>query len=292
VLFQGTKVERLVVENGRAAGVDARSLNGRSIRVRAKVVVLAGGAIPTPMLLIEQGLCNSSDQVGKNLSIHPSGGFCALFEDAIRGYDYIPQGYGCDHFLREGFLFMAAQPTRNIAALLFPFAGRRLMAALDRLDHIASFALLLHDVSRNGRVWGRDVAGFPAITYNLTRADVARMHQAVVRTAEMCLAAGARELYPVMISSPLIENERDLERFRRSKPTVGDFVWLSYHPLGSCKMGTDPRTSVVGIDHRTHDVEGLYIVDGSTVPGPLGVNPQLTIMAMATRAAEKIDERL
>jgi choline dehydrogenase-like flavoprotein len=292
VLFQGTKVERLVVENGRAVGVDGRSNKGRSVRVRAKAVVLAGGAIPTPMLLLEQGLCNSSDQVGRNLSIHPSGGFCALFDDAIRGYDYIPQGYACDHFLREGFLFMAAQATRNIAALLFPFAGRRMMAARDPLDHIASFALLIHDVSRNGRVWGRDVAGFPAITYNLTRADVARMHQAVVRTAEMCLAAGARELYPVMISSPLIEDERDLERFRRSKPGVADFIWLSYHPLGSCKMGTDPRTSVVGIDHRTHDVEGLYIVDGSTVPGPLGVNPQITIMAMATRAAEKIDERV
>ena len=57
-------------------------------------------------------------------------------------------------------------------------------------------------------------------------------------------------------------------------------------------MVTDPKTSVVGIDHQSHDVAGLYIVDGSTVPGPPGVNPQLTIMAMATRAAERIAERL
>jgi choline dehydrogenase-like flavoprotein len=56
-------------------------------------------------------------------------------------------------------------------------------------------------------------------------------------------------------------------------------------------MGRDPRTSVVGLDHQSHDVPGLYIVDGSTVPGALGVNPQLTIMAMATRAAEKIAEQ-
>jgi choline dehydrogenase-like flavoprotein len=55
-------------------------------------------------------------------------------------------------------------------------------------------------------------------------------------------------------------------------------------------MGKDPKTSVVDTNHQTHDVRGLYIVDGSTVPGPLGVNPQLTIMAMATRAAEKIAE--
>jgi choline dehydrogenase-like flavoprotein len=57
-------------------------------------------------------------------------------------------------------------------------------------------------------------------------------------------------------------------------------------------MGRNPRTSVVDLSHEVHDVRGLYVVDGSTVPGPLGVNPQLTIMAMATRAAVKIDERL
>jgi choline dehydrogenase-like flavoprotein len=166
------------------------------------------------------------------------------------------------------------------------------MATLDRMDHIASFALLLHDATRNGRVWGRDVAGFPAITYNLARADVDRMHRAMVRTGEMCLAAGAKELFPVMMTSPLLEGRREFDAFRRQKTSAGDYIWSSYHPLGTCKMGTDPQTSVVGIDHQTHDVGGLFIVDGSAVPGPVGVNPQLTIMAMATRAAEKIDERL
>jgi choline dehydrogenase-like flavoprotein len=53
-------------------------------------------------------------------------------------------------------------------------------------------------------------------------------------------------------------------------------------------MGRDPATSVVGPDHQVHDVEGLYVVDGAAVPTSLGVNPQVTIMALATRAAEKI----
>jgi choline dehydrogenase-like flavoprotein len=66
-------------------------------------------------------------------------------------------------------------------------------------------------------------------------------------------------------------------------------VWGSYHPLGTIQMGKDPKTSVVGLDHQSHDVRGLYVVDGSTVPGPPGVNPQVTIMAMATRAASLID---
>ncbi len=57
-------------------------------------------------------------------------------------------------------------------------------------------------------------------------------------------------------------------------------------------MGTDPRTSVVGLDHQVHDVPVSTWSSGSTVPSALGVNPQLTIMAMATRAAEKIAEAL
>jgi choline dehydrogenase-like flavoprotein len=57
-------------------------------------------------------------------------------------------------------------------------------------------------------------------------------------------------------------------------------------------MGKDPKTSVVGLDHQAHDVRGLFVVDASVVPGPLGVNPQLTIMAMATRAGELIDDAL
>jgi choline dehydrogenase-like flavoprotein len=282
----------VTLEGGRAVGVEGVTRTGRTIRVRARAVVLAAGAIPTPILLLEQGLCNRSGQVGRNLSVHPSCGFSALFDDEIQGHRHIPQGYGCDQFLRDGILLMAAQPTQNIAALLFPFTGHRLMETLEKIDRIASFALLIRDATRNGRVWGRDVAGLPAITYSVTGQDVARMHEAMIRAGEMCLAAGAKKLYPVALSTPVLDGARDFDAFRRATPAPGDFVWLSYHPLGTCKMGTDPKTSVVGSDHQSHDVAGLYIVDGSTVPGPLGVNPQLTIMAMATRAAERIAERL
>ena len=73
---------------------------------------------------------------------------------------------------------------------------------------------------------------------------------------------------------------------------AGDFALMSYHPLGTCRMGRDPKTSVVGLDHQAHDLPGFYVVDGSTVPTSLGVNPQLTIMAMAARAADGIADAL
>ena len=83
-----------------------------------------------------------------------------------------------------------------------------------------------------------------------------------------------------------------MDAFRKMDLSASDLVLVSYHPLGTCQMGTDPRTSVVGLDHQVHDVPGLFIVDGSTVRGPLGVNPQLTIMAVAARAADQISPQL
>ncbi len=292
LLLTGLTADHITIEAGRAVGVVATASNGNKVRVRARAVVLAGGAVPTPLLLLKQDLANRSGEVGKNLTLHPSAGFSALMPEKIDGHKHIPQGYGCDEFLRQGILIMTAQGDVNIAGVVFPFSGRRLIEAVENLDRTASFALLIRDTStKAGRVW-RSVGGFPAITYNVPQSHADLAHQGMIHTGEMCLAAGATTLFPASLRMQILEGAKDWDRFRKAKLGPADIVWTSYHPLGTCKMGNDPRTSVVGIDHETHDVPGLYVVDGSTVPGPLGVNPQITIMAMATRAAEKIAERL
>jgi choline dehydrogenase-like flavoprotein len=287
LLLTGLRAERILVEGGRAVGVEGRAANGRTLRVRARRVVLAGGAIPTPILLQRQGLCNRSDQVGRNLAVQPSGGFAALFDEEVDAHRHIPQGYTCDEFLREGQLLMTAQVDVNVTPLLFPFGGRRLMSVLDDHRHLGEFALLLADSAARGRVQGQ-IGGYPSIRYDIAREDTRRMQALMVRAGQMCLAAGAKRLFPITHKHRELQGSRALRAFGDDVLSPGDIVWLSYHPLGTCKMGNDPRTSVVDPDHQTHDVRGLYIVDASTVPGALGVNPQLTIMAMATRAAEGI----
>jgi choline dehydrogenase-like flavoprotein len=289
-LFTGLRVDRVLVENGRAVGVHGVTARGRELNVRGRAVVLAGGAVPTPLLLLRQGLANGSGQVGRNLTLHPSTGVAGLFDDRIDPANHIPQGYGSDHFLREGQLFAAAQPTTNIAAQIFQLAGRRLMDVLDQIEHVASLGVCVRDASANGRVW-RDVGGRPAITYSITRADRDCLHSSMVRMMEILVAAGARRLYASRSSWPILE-PGELDAFRASPPSPSEIGLASYHPLGTVKMGRDPRTSVVGLDHQAHEVPGLYITDGSTVPSALGVNPQLTIMAMATRAAGGIADAL
>ena len=284
------RAERVILENGRAVGVSARDENGQEIRVRGKAVILAGGAVPTPTLLLRQGLANSSGEIGKNMSLHPSGGVAGVFDERLDPDKHIPQGYMVDEFLREGMLIVGAQPDLNIAHMAFPFTGSRLMRAMDSLPHVAMFGAMIRDEAR-GRVWF-DVKGNPMMTYNLTPNDVDRMHRAMVHTSELCFAAGAHRVYLGLIGHDALESRADLDRFKTEKPTPAEMALVSYHPLGTCRMGRDPTTSVVDLDHQSHDVPGLFIVDGSTVPGPPGVNPQIIIMAMATRAAERIAARL
>ena len=157
------------------------------------------------------------------------------------------------------------------------------MEPLAQLTHLASLGPLATDTTRNGRVWG-EFRGLPLIRYTVTPADVARLKRGLELCMELLVAAGARRLYPGVLGDSNLEPRRGLNRFRKTELSASDIVLASYHPLGTCEMGTDARTSVVGLDHQSHDLPGLFIVDGSTVRGPLGVNPQLTIMAMAVRA--------
>jgi len=292
MVLTGLRADAVAIDNGKAIGLETTAVaNGRTIRVHAQRVVLACGGIPSPAFLLRQGIGNSSGQVGRNLAVQPSSGLAALMEEAIDGPKYTPQGHHISEFIDEGILIAGGLPDYNLAPLLFALVGRRLMDAVDEIEHVVNFALLSRDTSQPGRVH-IGPGGHTLTTYNVAADDVARVQRASCIAAEVCLAAGAKRIYPQVPSMPILDGPEGLRKLRDAKLSAADFHWLSYHPLGSCKMGKEPRTSVVDLAHECHDVPNLHVVDGSTVPGPLGVNPQITIMAMATRAAGLIAERL
>jgi choline dehydrogenase-like flavoprotein len=289
-LFYGCKVERIVVENGRACGVVARAKGaGHRLTVRARAVVVSCGSLVTPILLEQNGLCGSSGELGGNLSIHPAAGCMAEFDEQINGWDGIPQGYAIEDLHDEGILFEGATIPLEISMVLMPYVGKRLIDLAEGFDRIAGFGFMVEDTSR-GRV--RLVGGRPVITYVLNGKDVARMKKGVEVLTRVFLAAGAKHVISPIHGHREIRSEADLDKLRAARVSARDFEMSAYHPLGTARMGRSPSKSVVGPDHQTHDVAGLYIVDGSSVPTSLGVNPQITIMAMATRAAEKIAHAL
>ncbi len=289
-LVTAARVDGIDVVAGRARGVRARLASGKRLRVKAEAVVIAGGALMTPLVLKQAGVCSSSPALGKNLSIHPATKTLALFDEVIDMAHGIPQGYSIDELEHEGIMFEGGSVPLEIMGVSVPWVGRRFVELMERYRNLALFGFMIEDTSRGEVRPG--AAGSPLIVYNLNRRDAARMQKAMAVMCEVFLAAGARRVYPMV---PGMEELSTLDEVRQLRamnlgPTAFDVT--AYHPLGTCRIGTDPETSVLGPDFETHEVERLFVADGSAVPSALGVNPQLTIMSMALRAGEIIDRRL
>jgi len=288
-LVTGARVEEILVEGGRARGVVARAGN-RMLRVRARAVVVAAGALLTPLLLERNKLGLGSGQLGRNLSIHPAVAALALYDEILDGANAIPQGYSIEEFHDEGILFEGAFAPLDIGAASFPILGRELVSLLEDYRRLACFGFMIEDTSR-GRV-RRGPGGRPLITYWLNDHDVARIKRGLELLSRVFFAGGARRVMPIVNGFDHLSDEADLERFRRARLGARDFELTAYHPLGTARMGASASSSVVGPDQQVHGVDGLYVMDGSVVPTSPAVNPQLTIMALATRASEKLAHKL
>jgi choline dehydrogenase-like flavoprotein len=297
MVFTHARVVRVLMEGGRAVGVEAHSTGTdgtlKRLIVRAAVVVLACGSIQTPALLLRQKLANRSGQVGRNLTIHPASYAWARFDDTINGWRGIPQGLGVDEFVSDGIRFEGGYPSLGIAAATLGQSGHAWTELVEDMGHLACFGFMIADSSR-GRVV-LDPAGAPRMTYWLNKADRRRLVRGHGLLARMFLAAGATAVHPGLRRYETLRGISDVERMEREaadRLSAMEFDLTAYHPLGTCRMGVDPRHSVVDAHQECHDVPHLFLCDGSTLSGPLGVNPQLTIMAMSERAADAVGRRI
>jgi choline dehydrogenase-like flavoprotein len=231
----------------------------------------------------------ASGQLGKNLSIHPASGAIAEFDEEILPWKGIPQGYAIEDLHDEGILFEGASVPLEMTMSMTQLIGPDLIRLAESFDHVSSFGFMIEDTSR-GSV--RAIGGQPVITYWLTEQDVSHIKRGLDVLSQIFFAAGARRIHTPINGFDVIDSPDDLAKLRRATLKPWDLDLSAYHPLGTARMGTDPQSSVVDASHQVHDVPGLYVVDGAAVPTSLGVNPQITIMALATRAAEKIAARL
>ncbi|HEX4804672.1 MAG TPA: GMC family oxidoreductase [Conexibacter sp.] len=270
-VLAGADVRQVLVERGRARGVEARLAGGGRLRVEAPAVVVAAGSIHTPLLLARSGLGRASGQLGRNLALHPATGAFALMDEVVDMARGVPQSFYVDEFADEGILFETVAGPPSYVAMALPLAGRRHAEAMRAYRRLAQFGLMVSDRSR-GSV--RALAGRPLIRYELCDEDLARFRTGLRRMEQLLRAAGAREVYLPL--PPGVAPER--ARARDLKP-------MAFHPLGTARADARAMHGVVDADLRLHGVEGVHVADGSAVPGALGVNPQLTIMALATRLA-------
>ncbi|NET10985.1 MAG: GMC family oxidoreductase [Symploca sp. SIO2B6] len=292
-LLTRAKVTRL---HTNAAGTDVTTVeaevNGEVQQFQGDIVVVACVAINSAALLLQSandqhpnGLANSSDQVGRNLMKHLTTAMVALttspnpsiFQKTIAISDFY---WGEEDFpYPMGFI----QNTGNVLKDMIPAEAPKLLAPFvkfvpgSELERVAQYAtgwwLQTEDLPNpNNRVRVSDGKIYLDYTPNNVEAGdrlIQRWTQILkaVDRAEHVIPFG---IYP--------RNKTPLQ-------VVG-------HQCGTCRMGTDPATSVLDLDCQTHDIGNLYVVDGSFFVSSAGVNPTLTIIANALRVGDRIAERL
>lgn len=275
-------------ERGRVKGVlHFQKGSSELFRQRAKNVIVAGYAIETPRLLLNsssplfpEGLANSSGMVGRCFMVHSGHQVFARFPDRINQYKAPPGLALTEHFNRtmRDADFICGYTIETVGPHPVDFASRiatarglwgaelrRAMLDYNYYSGVGIVGEILPQLSNVVKLHGteRDQYGLPVphILFGYHENDRRVIAHATAKMKEILDAAGGREAWSADRTA---------------------------HLLGTCRMGNDPKDSVVNADCRAHDVPNLFICDGSVFPSSTAVNPSLTIEAIAERTASRI----
>lgn len=280
---------RLAVAQGPPGGGGAGSRRRRAFGLRARRgVIVAASAVQTPGLLRRSGV--RSPHLGAHFQAHPGASLIGLFDREVGLWHGATQGFEADERRRTGRFkveTLALAPELLIAAL--PGVGRRWMRWIARAPRMAVW-----DVELRAHAEGRVASGRTGtrIAFAPERRDIANLRAAMAHAAELMFAAGATAVLPGIVGLPDALDARD--GVRRIANGPGDpraYTMALTHLFGTARMGATPAAGVVGPDFAVHGTRNLFVLDSSVFPTNTGVNPQLSIMAVAMLGADRIAER-
>ena len=290
-------VDKVIHQQGAVAGVRGRFTPRQGaarprFRVVAPVVVLAAGAIESPMLWFRSRLPDPYGIAGQTLHLHPYAVIAGVFAETIAAWEGPPQSYVVDEFLNldksidGGFLLLAASAQPIAAAALLPGIGRDHRRLMGDYARTAGIAFFLHDRTV-GRI-SADARGQAVIEYRLNDDDKHDVMTAMRRGSEILFAAGARSI--VLPYNDLVEvrHRPDVKVIEQRGILANDPLFLSFHPQGTLPMGREAKSAMVDAFGAAHHTKGLYVADASVFPTSVAVPPQITVMALATRTAQRI----
>jgi choline dehydrogenase-like flavoprotein len=269
----------------------------RTLTIDAPIVVVAGGAIGTPALLQRSGLGGGG--VGHWLRLHPTTAVWGRYDREIVTSTGIPLTTRGDEHLRwrgtdYGFWIETPPMHPSFTAAAMPGFGAPHSALMSSFNQLGVLIGLTRDGAERTRSSGRvrvNRRGETSITYALTPEDQRRVRASLSATAQLHFAAGAREVGTMHTQPLVVRSAAEVGRLEEGAVGPNHIGLFSAHVNGTCRMGTNPATSGATPDGERHGVRGLYISDGSLLPTALGVNPQETIMSIATVLAERMVAR-
>jgi choline dehydrogenase-like flavoprotein len=266
-----------------------------SFAVDSSVVIVSASATSTPLILGRSGLGGTSGELGRNLTFHKTSAVIGVYDTPQLSWKGIPQSAMCDEFMnddgrRGGFWVESAPFGPVLASMSLASFGKTHAEGMELLPYISVFLVLVNDTDSGGSVSPTD-SGRPSLRYSTGPNDAAYMLRAIATAARMHFAAGARQVMTLHSQPVIMTDPGNIDRsLRRSAWGENDVAMFSAHPLGTCRMGTDPRSSVVDRHGMIHDRKGIFVIDGSMLPTSLSVNPQVTILAVAESHAEWISD--
>ncbi len=295
-----TRAERVLPRAGEVTGVEAVATDPASgrrhrVTIRCRAVVVSGGAIFSPALLLRSGLGNA--MVGRALRLHPVTACLGLYPDPIRIWSGAAQTATCTQFARadgmHGFWIEASPGHPGLAAMAVPWvSGAEHKRQMARMAHLGALIVLVRD-SGSGRI-ALTAGGHPVVHYTLNARDRALMLRGLEEMGKIHLAAGAVEVCSLHTRGVRVRRDepgaavRFADAIRREDIRPNALALFSAHLMGGLPMGADSRRAAVDPSGRLYGVRNLYVADASLFPSAPGVNPMITIMALAHRVAERI----
>ena len=295
-----TRAERVLMGGGAARGVEARTADGHLVTVRARAVVSACGALHTPTLLSRSGI--RAKALGKHLRLHPVMVIWGQFDEEVRPWegmlsstysdqdsDMDGRGYGVkyEHVATPPSILLSFSPWRG---------GRQHAELMQALPYTGGLGVLLRDHGVGEVRTGRD--GEPIVRYKLAPDDVEHMRRGVRGAAQVLEAMDARRVYSSHSKWVGYEpgTKGNLDSFMADADACGwgaaQAQLLSFHIMGSARMGGSRADSVCDPNGQVWDTPGLYVFDGSAFPTASGVNPMVTIEALAHMNARGLAAKL
>lgn len=293
-VYADARVDRIVVEGGKATGVRGHRSDGSRLAVRAKAVVVSAGAIDTPRLLLASGIQGTGRRVGTGLKLHPFVAVAGVFDDAIEGWHGIPQTVLMEEFLKpeveNPFLIIPGFAHPMGLAVQVPGLGATHREWMRLYPRVAALGAMIHDRTE-GEVRGT-ARGLPDIRYRLEERDRRGLQAGMKAGAEILLAAGAKRVLLPHMDPIELRSKGDLGVVDEVGIVPGRTVVASVHPQASCSLGAAPARGVVNEEGEVWGTKNLFVADTSLYPGSLGGPPQVTAMVLATHVARGIAARL
>jgi choline dehydrogenase-like flavoprotein len=295
-LMPNTRVDRILTSDGAATGIEATYTDPETqathrITITSPAIVAAAGSLETPALLLRSGI--GGPAVGTDLRLHPATLVSGIYDEPQDPWFGPAMAGIMDEFAEAhdgyGYLIECVQHLPGLFTTTVPWlSGAQHKELAKQYRNRADWVVLVKDHGRGSVTI--DANGDAEHWYPLTdELDRQHLREGIENSIRMHAAAGARQIY--LAGQPFAPWQRgeDLDEFIGQVGEVpigpGGMPVFSAHQMSSAKLGVDPQTSVAQPSGELHDTRGVWIADASGMPTSSGVNPMITVMALARRTA-------